>query len=389
MKKLFFTALLLFFVAGVYGQKKVLKSAEKALKKGEYAEALTLAKQASENAETKDDAEVYVILGKAKLYQFKADMENIDLAKESFAYFNTAVEKGDEGLKEDLYFPPVMNSNNDFIGGGEGFIFLQNLVNKKGNEYFEVDDFENAYKYFSLSADIKADVIMNFYAGYSAYNADKVDDAIKYYTRVVESTEEFENTNFAYNGLIDMYLTKKDFDNALKYARMAQKAFPDEKVYRDFEIDILIQGDKLDEAIAGIQKNIDNGDKTAILYYTLAFLQYNAGDYPAALESANKALELQPDYPDASYVVGSVYFNEGVEILKAANDITDNAEYDKKREEAYAKFRLALPHFEKAEKSKPNDIYILNPLSTVYDQLGMDAKRDAILARIEALDGGE
>ena len=63
MKKLFFTALLLFFVAGVYGQKKVLKSAEKALKKGEYAEALTLAKQASENAETKDDPEVYVTLG--------------------------------------------------------------------------------------------------------------------------------------------------------------------------------------------------------------------------------------------------------------------------------------------------------------------------------------
>ncbi|KYG72798.1 tetratricopeptide repeat protein [Roseivirga echinicomitans] len=389
MKKLFFTALLLFFVAGVYGQKKVLKSADKALKKGEYAEALTLAKQASENAETKDDPEVYVILGKAKLYQFKADMEQLDLAKESFAYFNTAVEKGDSDLKEDLYFPPVMNNNGDFIGGGEGFIFLQNLLNKKGNEYFEVDDFAGAFKYFDLSAKIKADIIMNFYAGYSAYNADLFEKAIPFYVAVVESSEEFENTNFAYNGLIDMYLSNKDFDNALKYARMAQKAFPEEKVYRDFEIDILIQGDKLDEAIAGIQNNIDNGDKTAILYYTLSFLQYNAQDYPSALESAKKALELQPDYPDASYVVGSVYFNEGVDILKAANDLTDNAAYDKKREEAYAKFRLALPNFEQAEKSKPNDLFILNPLSTVYDQLGMDAKRDAILARIEALEGGE
>tara|TARA_R110001599_G_scaffold335621_1_gene552807 strand:- start:50 stop:1219 length:1170 start_codon:yes stop_codon:yes gene_type:complete len=389
MKKLFFTALLLFFVAGVYGQKKVLKSADKAFKKGEYAEALTLAKQASQDAETKDDPEVYVILGKATLYQFKADLENLDLAKESFAYFNTAVEKGDADLKEDLYFPPVMNSKGDFIGGGEAFIFLQNLVNKKGNEYFEADDFTGAFNYFSLSAEIKADVIMNFYAGYSAYYADMYDKAIPFYVAVVESTEEFENANFAYNGLIDIYMTNKDFDNALKYARLAQKRFPDEKVYRDFEIDILIQGDKLDEAIAGIQKNIDGGDKTAILYYTLSFLQYNAEDYPSALESASKALELQPDYPDASYVVGSVYFNQGVEILKAANDLTDNDAYDKKREEAFAKFKLALPHFEQAEKSKPNDLFILNPLSTVYDQLGMDAKRDAILARIDALEGGE
>ncbi|MGW8123182.1 tetratricopeptide repeat protein [Roseivirga echinicomitans] len=387
MKKLFFTALLLFFVAGVYGQKKVLKSAEKALKKGEYAEAYTLAKQASADAETKDDPSVYVILGKAKLYQFKADLDNFDLAKESYEHFNTAVAKGDAGLKEDLYFPPVMNSNGDFIGGGEAYIFLQNLLNKRGNDYFGEDDFENAFKYFDLSATIKPDIFMNFYAGYSAYYAEMYEEALPYYAAVAASNEEFENTNFAYNGLIDMYILKKDFDNALKYARAAKERFPDQKVYRDFEIDILIQADKLDEAIDGIQKNIAAGDKTAVLYYALAFLQYNNQDYPAALESANKALELQPDYPDASYVVGIVYFNEGVEILKAANDLKDNAAYDKKREEAYAKFRLALPHFEKAEQSKPDDLFILNPLSTVYDQLGMDAKRDAILARIEALDG--
>lgn len=389
MKKLFFTALLLFFVAGVYGQKKVLKSADKALKKGEYAEALTLAKEASENAETKDDPEVYVILGKATLYQFKADLENLDLAKEALAYLNTAVEKGDEDLKADLYFPPVMDKNGKFIAGGEGFIYLQRLLNEKGDEYFGLDDFENSYRYFNLAAEIKPDIILHFYAGYSAYNAGLTDEAIALYEKVATSDEEFENANYAFNGLIEMYMTNEDFDNALKYARMAQKKFPTEKVYRDFEIDILIQSDKLDEAIAGIQKNIDNGDKTAILYYTLSFLQYNAADYSAALESASKALELQPDYPDASYVIGSVYFNQGVDILKAANEITDNAAYDKKREEAYAKFRLALPHFEQAEKSKPNDLYILNPLSTVYDQLGMDAKRDAILARIEALEGGE
>ena len=307
MKKLFFTALLLFFVAGVYGQKKVLKSADKALKKGEYAEALTLAKEASENAETKDDPEVYVILGKATLYQFKADLENLDLAKEAFGYFKTAVEKGDEDLKADLYFPPVLDKNGQFIAGGEGFIYLQRLLNEKGDEYFGLDDFENSYKYFNLAAQIKPDIVLYFYAGYSAYNADLFDEAIVLYEKVVASGEDYENTPYAFNGLIDMYLSNKDFDNALKYTLMAKERFPQEKVYRDFEIAILIQDDKLDEAIEGIKKNIDNGDRTAILYYTLSFLQYNAEDYPSALESAKMALELQPDYPDASYVMGSVY----------------------------------------------------------------------------------
>ena len=46
-----------------------------------------------------------------------------------------------------------------------------------------------------------------------------------------------------------------------------------------------------------------------------------------------------------------------------------------------------MPYFEKCLELKPDDVYSMNPLSTVYDQLDMDAKRDALLAKIEALEG--
>jgi len=214
------------------------------------------------------------------------------------------------------------------------------------------------------------------------------EEAIPYYMRVVESEEEFENRNFAYNGLIDIYSGIDDYDKALEFVRKAKVLYPEEQVYRDFEIDLLIQADKLDEAIAGIKENIAGGDKTAVLWYTLAYLQWNNNDFDDALVSAKEALKLDPNMADAHYVVGSVYFNQGAELIKEANTIDEEKAYLAKKEEGLVKFRSAMPSFEKGLEVKPEDLYMLRPLSTIYDQLEMDAKRDVILAKIEAL-GGE
>lgn len=67
MKKLFLTVVLSFLAVGVFAQKKVLKEAEKALRKGEIDNAITNATQASQDAETKVDA--LVLLG--DIYQEK------------------------------------------------------------------------------------------------------------------------------------------------------------------------------------------------------------------------------------------------------------------------------------------------------------------------------
>lgn len=387
MKKLFFTALLFCVVAGVYGQKKVLRNADKAFKKAEYPEALELGLAASQDPETKDDPEVYALLGKTKLFQFMADKENVSLAREAYAYFLTALEKGDDKTEEELTKPPLFNAEGEYLGGGEGIVLMQEVLNRAGNVAFESEDYAKAYEYFSLSADSQDDVILYFYAGYSAYSSDQKEPAMKYYNKVIESTEEFDNRNFAYNGVIDMYLKDDDYDNGLKYIKMAQEVFPDEKLYKDYEIDVLIQAEKLDDAIESLKKTVAAGQGTEVTYYTLAYLQWNNGDNADALESAKKALELKPDYGDALFIAGSSYFNQGADLLKEANEIDDNKAYEAKKKEAQEKFKSAMPYFEKCIEVKPDDIYSMNPLSTIYDQLGMDEKRDAIIARIEALEG--
>lgn len=396
MKKLFFTALLLLIVVGVNAQKKTLKSAQKALNKKDYATAIELGKQAAANAETAENPDVYVILGTANMYLFDADKTQLALAQESYNHFQTAIEKGDAKLKDKIMEDVIMNADGARLGGGEGLLFLQNMLNIQGNTYFEAEDYNNSFEYFKISCDIAPDnVIMNFYVGYSAYASEdesKSDVAVKYYEKVIEldaaaaEGEKFPNLSFAYNGLIDIYFARKtDYDNALKYIKAAKEAFPEEKLYKDYEIDVLIKAEKMQEAIDGLKAVVASGDATESTFYTLAYLQWNNENFDDALESADKALELNPNYYDALYVAGSVHFNQAAELLKEANNTNDNDEYAKLKEQAKEKFKVAMPYFEKAIVQKPEDTYSLNPLSTIYDQLDMDAKRDEILAKLDAI----
>lgn len=396
MKKLFFTVFLSLLVMGAYAQKKTLKSAQKALNKKEYGSAIDLATQAAGNAETANNPQVFVILGTANLYQYIDDKTKIEKAQASYDNFQKAIELGDEKLKGKIMEDVIMNNEGARLGGGEGLMYLQNMLNIQGNTHFEAGDYADAYKYFSLSASITPeDIVMAFYAGYSAYGGELDSKyAVEHYEKVLSLNEalpeeqKFENANFAYNGLIDIYFDREEnYDKALEYIRAAKNAYPEEKLYKDYEIDVLIKAEKMDEAIDGLKAVVASGDASEGTYYTLAYLQWNNEDFDEALASADEALKLNPKYYDALYVAGSVHFNQAAEKLKEANNTNDNDEYAKLLEEAKEKFKLAMPYFEKAIVEKPEDMFSLNPLSTIYDQLDMDDKRDAILAKIDEIEG--
>ncbi|MCE7995493.1 MAG: hypothetical protein HEP71_26175 [Roseivirga sp.] len=397
MKKLFFTALLSLMVLGVHAQKKTFKAAKKAFNKKDYTTAIDLAKQCAANAETQDNPEVYKIIGQANMYLFNEDLTQLSLAQASFDNFETAIEKGGDKMKDDLMEDVVLNAENVWLAGGKGLMYLQNMLNRQGNVHFEAQEYDKSYEYFLISSKIiPDDIVMSFYVGYSAYGSDKDKEALENYMRVIELNEalpeeqKFANTQFAYNGLIDIYFARQeDYDNALKYIRMAKEAYPDEKLYKDYEIDVLIKSEKMDEAIQGLKDVAASGNATKTTYYTMAFLYWNSENFDEALKAADLALGLDPEYYDALYVAGSVHYNLAYEKLKAANNTDDDAEYQKLKKEAYAKFREAMPYFEKGIVQRPEDTYFLNPLSTIYDQLDMDDKRDEILDRIAKIEGND
>lgn len=396
MKKLFFTALLSLMVVGVHAQKKTLKAAKKAYNKKEYTQAIELAKQAGANPETQDNPEVYIIIGQSNMYMFNEDLTQLALAQDSYANYQLAIEKGGEKVKSDLMEDVLINAENQRLGGGEGLMYLQNMLNRQGNTHFEAEEYEKAYEYFLISSQIvPEDIIMSFYTGYSAYASDMDEEALTNYMKVIELNDalpedaKFANAQFAYNGVIDIYFARQvNYDKALAYIKMAKEAFPEEKLYKDYEIDVLIKSEKMDEAIQGLKDVASAGDATETTYYTLAYLYWKSENYQEALKAADSALGLKADYYDALYVAGSVHYNQGYELLKSANNTNDDSEYQNMKKKAMSKFKEAMPYFEKAIVQRPEDTFSLNPLSTIYDQLDMDVKRDAILDTLAKLEAG-
>jgi tetratricopeptide (TPR) repeat protein len=393
MKKLLFTVLLSFLVIGVFAQKKTLKNAQKALNKKTYDEAIELALAASKDAETMENPDVYVILATATLYKYEPDNTNLALAQQSYDYFRTAIEKGGDKVENKIMEEVVLNPATGFrLGGGEGLRFLEMYVVSQGNLYFDEGEYAKAYDFFKMATDIMGDNIdYQFYAGYSAQNGDLVDESLPHFQKVLEANAEtpYDKANFAYNGLIDYYNNKKDWDNALKFIEEAQVSYPDEKLYAEYEIDVLIRSDRMDEAINSLNEVIAKGGAKASQYYALAFLQWSNENWDESQKAAIKATEIDPKHHDALYIAGVIYYNDAAALLKEANNETDNAKFEEKRMKAVKLFKSSQPYFERAHNAKPTEISYLSPLSTIYDQLDMDTERDATLKKIEALEGGE
>lgn len=394
MKNLSSILILLFSISFSYAQTQNLRKAKNSLKKKDYTTAIKLASQAATNADTKDNPDVYLILGQSNMYLFEGSSNNISLAQQSLDNFRTAIEKGGETMKEGLMKEVVMNAKNERLTGGD-IMYLQNLLTRQANAHFEAQEYDKSYDHFLMANEIVPnDIVLNFYTGYSAYAESNNEVAVEKYQKVIAlnealpSDEKYANARFAFNGLIDIYFTKQlDYDKALKYIKIAKATYPDEQIYKDYEVDVYIKSDRMEEAIQGLRDRVNSGDATKQTYYMMGYLYMNNDNLEEAKKAADQALSLDPGYYDALYVAGSVCYNQASELLKTANNTSDDAEYGKLTKDANAKFRAAMPYFEKAIVLLPEDSYSLNPLATIYDRLNMDDKRDEILARLAKLEG--
>lgn len=392
MKKLFFTAALSLLVMGAFAQKKVLKNAEKAFKKGAYEEAATLAKQASENAETSGNSTVYSLLGKISLQKFiDGGLEDLSQAEGSLDWFNKALEMADDKAKEDILEPALTNPLDATEAvGGKQLGLLEYWLVVESDKALKDEDYAKAYPYLDLAYQITPSIDRAFFTGYAADNADNTEKAMEYFKIVIEAEEAYGNKSYAYQKLIQENIDTEKYDDAISIIRSAKDTFPDEKLYGSWEVDVLIRAEKMPEAITNLQKIVDAGNADKVTYYTLGFLQFNNEELVAAEGNAKKAIEMDANYMDAYYVAGISIFNQGAELMKeASGSVDDDAAYEAKKKEAQDKFKEALPMFEKLVAADAEDVYALRPLSTIYDQLGMDEKRDAVLDTLDRLEGGE
>jgi len=200
------------------------------------------------------------------------------------------------------------------------------------------------------------------------YQMDNMQKAIDKINTLIEK----HKTNKIYHQfLIHIYIEEQnDFDKALQAIFRAQNYMPDMIEFKIQEADIYIRQKNFDKAKQRLEQLIQLNPQNPKLYYNLALIFFETGDYATSAEICKKALEYDPDYYDAIYNVGTFYYYEGLKYNAALSDMTvDQYTYNNQGRDfemaAKTNFEEAKPYFEKAIELNPEDLDAYENLNTI------------------------
>jgi len=252
---------------------------------------------------------------------------------------------------------------------------------------------------FTKEADIRQNMLLT---AYSANAAGKVDRSKELFGKLVEGDKA---TAQEYKMYYDV-LSSSDDPMADEVLAAAQAAHPGDKDLLFVEINQLMKADqydklegKLKSAIEAEPENASVRNVLGDVYQRLASAQKKEGNkeraatyFQSAIQSYEKALELDPTSAYSTYSIGSLYYNDAAAIVPVMNALgTSKAEtkqFDALKAEMTALFDKALPYFLKAEEVDANDRNTIIALKEIYARKNDYAKSGEYKKRLEALDAG-
>jgi tetratricopeptide (TPR) repeat protein len=397
MKKLILSLALVGIATMALAQKKVVKSAERNFKKGELEVAMTEVEAALQDPETKDDPATLLLKANIQTKMFEADEDNnastVATGRSAYDDFQSTLKMvdndkeskiGKEIFKEDI--PGVLPDN---LRPFSIETLRQASFNKAITTY-EEDDYEMSYEFFALVSDIDpSDTTSNFNAGFLANDLGKFEEAKKHFNRLIE-IEDYDKLN-SYYFLIQIASGEdKDPEQALKYVTMARKDFPDDKTLSEFEVQLLLQMNKMDEAMASVKSALKDDPNNAGLLLRHGYLMEQSGDMDGALEEYKKSVVADPEFFEGNYYAGAIYLDRARAILAEVNNLSDD-EWEKRApemsKEADGLYNDAIPYFTKASELKPENVEILEILYQIHTRLKNSTEAESVNQKLIAILG--
>lgn len=303
--------------------------------------------KAMANPKNQDKAEGYYWKSRiyAAFYQNEASrakypnaVEEAHAAFQKFAELEPTLAKAKE-KGPDGYFDMYSTSFN---------LGINSFKDKKYNEASK--EFEKAVIYSDYifknkwaSSQQPFDTTSILYCAYSYQNAQKADDAARYYARLAENKVTGEGFADIYKYMVDYYTKQKNKDSFEKYMALGKEVYPKEN-WEDFEIEF-------------IDQNYDLAGKTAL---------YDQMDAAGQL-TENKYLQF-----------GDVF------ITAKNDDALDSASVDKYTRKAIEAFKKAY------EKNNNNAIAAFNVGVTYYNYFNMeDEKFAANIKKLQELNANK
>ena len=394
--KLILTLALVGIATIAFGQRKVVRSADRNLNRGNLQEAYTDIKTALQDPETGNQSDTYLLKGKIETKLFAADSSNnaetLEIGRTALGSFQKTMELENHDSSSKVGREVYKEVVDGLTGNlqGEGVLMLKNASFNKAVERWEAEDEENASGFFALAADIDpADTSLVFNAGYTANQIGNYEDAKKYFHILLEN-DEYNKLN-AYYFLIQIASGEdKDQDEAYRLVNEARELYPNDKGLAEFEIQLLLQLDKMDEAMTSIQKALETDPDNTAIRLRYGYLKEQSGDLEGALEEYKRTVETDPEFFEGNYYAGAVYLDNAREIINEVGSLDDKAWEEKSEsmlQEADSLYEEAIPYFTKASELQPENTDIMRILYQVHSRLKNEDKAQEYDTKLQELIG--
>ncbi len=327
MKKIAILVILcLFAVDMANAQKREVNKAKRTLNRGNLDLALGHINNAINDPSTQDDAATWVL--KTKILIELAATEEAEykgLVEDPLNDAYDAIRKADE-LDTDKQ--NILEIQQTLL------ILSENFFNAGAMAYNE-NKYKEASSYFLKSFNIgesfgSMDTSTLYNAGLSAEIAGLDDVAYDAYVKVEELQYD---QPYLYSSLTSLSLKKEETEKAEEWIKKGRKRYPDNLDLLFSEANVYLTSGNIPEARRVLELAIERDPDNANLHYAFAVnydqmskdTLYTEDErhfaYEEAIKAYKKAIEIKPDYFDAIYNLGALYFNEGIQFFVDADNI--------------------------------------------------------------------
>ena len=339
---------------------------------------------ATEHEETKTKAKTWI--NRAQIYQAINDSKDPKVTALSANALEEAAKAYQQTMKlDDKKAYPEAKSN---------LIYCANVFLNNGVGAFNNKDYSLAISQFEQSININQESF-NLVDSNSIFNAalaaDRGGDLAKaklYYQKLIDiNYGGGEDPARNYRFLADIYNRENNIDQYLATLQKGRKAYPNDKDLIVEELNYYLKTGKDKEALNNLNLAIEKDPKNSTLYFALGTIYDKQEQFENAEKAYKSAIDIKPDYFDAIYNLGALYFNKGAKMTAVANDIKDDAKYKVAMAKADDVFKQSLPILESAEKIGTEDkaTYkdLLNTLKQMYARTEQKDKYDAIMLKLK------
>ncbi|MBB1284284.1 hypothetical protein HRH25_07870 [Flavisolibacter sp. BT320] len=417
MRKLILLAGLAVTMTTAFGQKKLekLDDVKEKIDKQKYDEAKEKLDKVFENPEANNSPEA--LFYKAVAYH------NLGKQKSDSALSAAAFDAMQAYVKVESSKPEGQQMMLSTLESHKTLVDIYQTYFQKGVDNFQkqtyasaLNNFEKALNVFEVLSqkgltNAKFDTTSNLYAGYSAQNAQKYDQAAKYYDRLINLNLNDTSYVGIYRFMINSNLERKDTANAKKYLSVSEQRFPQ---YKDLWLEyntLFLSSDKskrFTEYEALVNANPEN--ETLAMNYAIEMYNYIRSSDEAAKDSVirtkaenalKNVLRINPNATTANLLMSQLYWTQLYDVqsqLDAVRGTTPAATAKKKELNAKmdAIFDAVYPYLTKSydlyskettlkPQDKANYKIVLGQLTDYYNRKKQTNKAAEMQAKAKAI----